>query len=302
MQIDQINMIHNLIYLIETNIREELDLDEIANQTGFSKYYIDRLFKAITGKTLINYVRGRRLTLSLDDLVNTRLNIIDIAQEYQFSYEQTYIRAFKQQFGMTPAQYRRSHCNMAKVKTLDILSLYLYENGLLTEPRMCTLPQLYLQGIEREIEHSHNYFHQDTNQLVKEWSNNYFPHIKNVVEPSVYIGYVQYTHHPYGRTYSACTEVKEPAYTVPPVKNYTIPAQEYAMFKYVGLHSPYDITFKTLQSLYNRINHWREKNEVKTAGFHIERLEMKKCDANYCDMDIYIPVHLEMSEMENGIC
>lgn len=291
MQTDQINMIHNLIQLIEENIREELDLDALAKETGLSKYYIDRLFKAITGQTLINYVRGRRLTLSLDDLVNTRLNIIDIAQEYQFSYEQTYIRAFKQQFQMTPAQYRRSHCDMPEVKVLDISNLYLTGKSLLTEPRICSLPQFYLQGIEREIVHSHNYFHQDTNQLVKEWGNDYFPYIKNMVAPSVYIGLVQYNDNPFGRIYAACTEVKAPAYASPPVKSYTIPAHEYAVFRYVGLHSPYDITFKALQSLYNKINDWKGKNDyMQVGGFHIERLEMKKCDSDYCEMDIYVPI------------
>lgn len=115
MQTDQINMIHNLIQLIEENIHENLDLDVLAEETGFSKYYIDRLFKALTGQTLINYVRGRRLTRSLDDLVNTRLHIIDIAQEYRFSYEQTYIRAFKQQFHMTPAQYMRKYVSAGKI-------------------------------------------------------------------------------------------------------------------------------------------------------------------------------------------
>lgn len=129
MKTDQISMIHNLIQLIEENIRKDLDLDVLAEETGFSKYYVHRLFKALTGQTLMNYVRGRRLTLSLNDLVNTRLNIIDIAQEYQFSYEQTYIRAFKKQFHMTPAQYRRAHCDIPVVEALDTSGMYLAGDG-----------------------------------------------------------------------------------------------------------------------------------------------------------------------------
>lgn len=159
MQTDQINMIHNLIQLIEENIHENLDLDVLAEETGFSKYYIDRLFKALTGQTLIHYVRGRRLTRSLDDLVNARLHIIGIAQEYRFSYEQTYIRAFKQQFHMTPAQYRRVRCEMPGVQVGDTSGLYPAGDGLLVAPGMCMLPQIYMQGIECEILHGHNYFH-----------------------------------------------------------------------------------------------------------------------------------------------
>lgn len=291
MQTDQISMVHNLLQLIEENIREDLDLDVLAEETGFSKYYIHRLFKAITGESMMNYVRGRRLTLSLNDLVNSNLNIIDIAQEYHFSYEQTYIRAFKQQFHMTPAQYRRAHCEIPMVEKLDTSKLYHAGDGLMTSPQMCMMPQICLQGIEREIMHGHNYFHQDTNQLVSEWKKNYLPHIKSKANLMVYYGLVQYNDNPYGRLYAACTEVTEFTKAPEPVKNYTIPARNYAVFRYVGMHSPYEINFKTLQELYHQINAWKEKTTyIQADGFHLERVNLKKCDKDYCEMDIYVPV------------
>lgn len=127
--------------------------------------------------------------------------------------------------------------------------------------------------------------------MVKIWEKDYLPHIKNKTNPSVYIGLVRYIDNPYGRMYAACTQVPEPADTLPSVKNYTIPAYEYASFRYVGMHSPYEITFKTLQELYHKINIWKEKNAyMQVDGFHMERVDLKKCDADYCEMDIYVPV------------
>lgn len=291
MQADQTNMVHNLIQLIEEKIQENLDLDVLEKETGFSKYYMDRLFKAMTGQTLMNYVRGRRLTLSLNELENTHLNIIDIAQEYQFSYEQTYIRAFKQQFHVTPAQYRRTRCDVPRVKILEISTLKAAGSGLLLAPKMCMLKQIYLQGIEKEIMHGHNYFHQDTNQLIKKWEKDYYPQIKNKVNPRVYMGLVQYDNNPYGRTYAACAEVMAPANTLPPVKSYTLPGHQYVVFRYVGMHSPYEITFKTLQDLYHQINDWKRKSSyIQADDFHIERVDLEKCDTDYCEMDIYVPV------------
>lgn len=291
MRIDKINTIHNMIQLIEENIHEKIDLEVLSEETGFSKYYMDRLFKALTGQTLVNYVCGRKLTRSLDELLNTRLNIIDIAQEYRFSYEQSYIRAFKRQFHITPAQYRRVRCEMRGVPIADISELYSAGNGLLVEPRMCILPQFYLQGIECGILHGHNYFHQDTNQLIKIWEKDYFPHIKNKVAPSVYIGLVRHTDDSYGRSYAVCTQVSGPAGAIPPVKSYTIPACSYASFRYVGMHSPDEITFKTLQELYHKINIWKEKkSDMQADRFHMERVDLKKCGMDYCEMDIYVPV------------
>lgn len=292
MKIDQIGMIKNLIRLIEENIREELDLDVLAEKAGFSKYYIHRLFKALTGKSLMNYVRGRRLSLSLNELLNTRLNIIDIAQEYRFSHEQSYIRAFKQQFDMTPANCRRLHCEMPVVEKFDTSCLQTAGEGMITKPRMCIMPQFYLQGIEREILHDHNYLYQDTNRLIKEWAEIYLPQIENQAEPTVYFGLVRYNKNPCGRLYAACTRVKTPCADVnTEIKNYKIPTHDYAAFRYVGMHSPYEISFKTLLELYEKINAWKEETSYRQAeGFHIERVDLKKCGADYCEMDIYVPV------------
>ena len=46
-------MINNLVQLIEEKIREDLDLDALAEKTGFSKCYVHRLFKALTGQMTV---------------------------------------------------------------------------------------------------------------------------------------------------------------------------------------------------------------------------------------------------------
>lgn len=291
MEKDQISMIKSFVELIEDNIREDLDLDVLAEKTGFSKYYVHRLFKTLTGQTLMTYVRGRRLSLSLNELVNTHLNVIDIAQDYRFAHEQSYIRAFKQQFHMTPAHYRRMRCEMPVVEKLDTAHLYAASRGVMMAPRMCMVPQFYLQGIEREIGFDHNYYHQDANELVKKWEKEYVAQIENKVDMSVYYGLVQYNANPHGRLYATCTQVKMPGEAKEPVKNYTIPTYDYAVFRYVGMHSPYEITFRTLLELYEKINAWKEETSyLQAEGFHIERVDLKKCDENYCEMDIYVPV------------
>lgn len=291
MKTDQISMIKNLVQMIEEDIREELNLNALAEKTGFSPFYIHRLFKALTGRTLMAYVRGRRLSLSLNELVNTRLKIIDIALRYNFSHEQSYIRAFKQQFGVTPAQYRRARGEMPVVEKLDTARLYAAANGLMTAPRMCIMPQFYLRGIERRITHDHNYLYSDTSLLVKEWEKDYLPHIESKEEPTVYYGLVLYNESHDGRLYAACTRVKKPGEPLEPVRGYTVPTRSYAVFRYVGMHSPYELNFRILLELYEKINAWKkETSYTQSDGFHLERVDLKKCSADYCEMDIYVPV------------
>lgn len=43
---------------------------------GLSKYHLQRLFQALTNKSLMSYVRGRRLTLSLHDLIRSNIPFV----------------------------------------------------------------------------------------------------------------------------------------------------------------------------------------------------------------------------------
>jgi AraC family transcriptional regulator len=48
------------------------------------------------------------LSLSALDLKNTNKRIIDVAVEYGFESQESYIRAFNQMFGVTPGEYRKT--------------------------------------------------------------------------------------------------------------------------------------------------------------------------------------------------
>lgn len=95
----QFAAIKEIIHHIDDQLQESLHLEELAKQAGISKYHLHHLFKAVTGKSVMTYVRDRKLSRSID-LLSTNLNIIDIASNYHFEHEQSYIRAFKQKFCM----------------------------------------------------------------------------------------------------------------------------------------------------------------------------------------------------------
>ncbi|HHW09397.1 MAG TPA: helix-turn-helix transcriptional regulator [Firmicutes bacterium] len=94
------------IEYIEKNIKNNISLDDLAKASYMSKFHLSRVFQSITGYPPIEYARARKLTCSLNELIHTDRKISDIAQEYGFDHEQSYIRAFKRHFGMTPAQFR----------------------------------------------------------------------------------------------------------------------------------------------------------------------------------------------------
>jgi AraC family transcriptional regulator len=57
---------------------------------------------------LAGYIRSRKLAVSLDDLLKTNSTLFNIALDYGFEYEQSYRRAFKHEFGITPGEYRKA--------------------------------------------------------------------------------------------------------------------------------------------------------------------------------------------------
>ncbi|MEK5416624.1 MULTISPECIES: helix-turn-helix domain-containing protein [Paenibacillus] len=99
-------MIHNSIEFIENHLEEELNLDRIAKEAGFSKYHFHRLFQKYVGKSLAEYIRSRRLSSAAQLLLYSEERILDIALLYGFDSQEAFTRAFKGLYALPPAQYR----------------------------------------------------------------------------------------------------------------------------------------------------------------------------------------------------
>lgn len=289
---EQFEAIKDAIYIIDKDIKRELDLDSISKKVGISKYHLHRLFKSITGKPLMSYVRGRRLSLSIKELLGTDLKIIDISNEYHFEHEQSYIRAFKQMFHITPAQYRKQKQELPIEQRVDTNFLSSIGQGILVQPRMCLKPGFFIKGLRSQIVHEKNLVDMDTNRQAELFEKEYLPYIDNAVDKNVYIGYTSYTdNHSYSNFYTSSIEVEGTEKTEPLLTVHKIPTNEYAVFRYIGLHSPYEVTFATLRDLYLYIGQWKlDTSYVQSNPYHFERMDLKVCGKKYCEMDIYVPI------------
>ncbi|MFI8415602.1 helix-turn-helix domain-containing protein [Serratia sp. NPDC078593] len=104
---DHANIIHDLLDWIETHLDQPLLLDNVAAKSGYSKWHLQRMFRSTTGHALGSYIRERRLSKAAQALRATPRSILDIALQYHFDSQPSFSRAFKKQFGKTPAVYRR---------------------------------------------------------------------------------------------------------------------------------------------------------------------------------------------------
>jgi len=93
---------------IEKGIKKNITANILSKKYSLSEVHLRRLFSFAFSRTISGYIRSRILTESLNDLIKTDKNIIDIALEYGFDYEQSYSRSFKREFGISPNKFRKS--------------------------------------------------------------------------------------------------------------------------------------------------------------------------------------------------
>lgn len=105
---DQAGIIHDLLAWLESHLDQPLSLDNVAAKAGYSKWHLQRMFKEVTDHAIGAYIRARRLSKAAVALRLTSRPILDIALQYRFDSQQTFTRAFKKQFNLTPAYYRRA--------------------------------------------------------------------------------------------------------------------------------------------------------------------------------------------------
>lgn len=101
---------------IETNLSNNLSVDELADIAGFSKYHFLRVFKNETGRRLSEHIQNRRMAKAAKLLLFTQLNILDIALMYQFESQEAFTRAFKKEYNLPPGRYRKTMSNLIRIE------------------------------------------------------------------------------------------------------------------------------------------------------------------------------------------
>ncbi|WP_152083571.1 helix-turn-helix domain-containing protein [Enterobacter oligotrophicus] len=99
-------LIGELINWIEEHIDQAPAVEDVCKRSGYTPRHIQKLFSDVTGKTVGDYIRKRRLTRAAILVTFTKKSIYHIAMELNFSTQQTFSRAFRREFGCSPLQYR----------------------------------------------------------------------------------------------------------------------------------------------------------------------------------------------------
>lgn len=95
------------LFLIHRRPCHSWTIAELAEEVGASRSVIDERFAHFLGESPMAYLARWRLRLAAKLLATTRKTVLQVAPEVGYESEAAFNRAFKREFGLPPARYRR---------------------------------------------------------------------------------------------------------------------------------------------------------------------------------------------------
>ena len=141
--------IQNAIDYIEAHLTEPINYEAVAKESFSSSYHFQRVFSILSGYTLGEYIRNRRLSLAGAELATGKEKVIDIAAKYGYESPDSFAKAFQKFHGITPSQARSGGVTLKNFSRLSLkISL---EGGNVMDYRIVEMEELVLTGFKRRF-------------------------------------------------------------------------------------------------------------------------------------------------------
>jgi AraC family transcriptional regulator len=281
---DYLKPVLNALAYIEYHLKDDIKSEDVAKEAAFSKFHFHRIFLAVTGNTITGYIRRRRLTEATVTLAGTDRKIIDIAFDFQFDTPESFLRAFKTMYGVTPSEYRNRGINFMALHQprIDQAILEIVKERNLMEATIRTKNTFKIVGMR--------YYGDNQNQEIKQLWDDFLPkvdNIKNRIDTTVSYGicYPEEDQTTGAFEYIAAVEVSNFDEIPEGMVSRTIPEQKYAVFTHRG---SVDKITEAYQAIYAV---WQPK-----SGYEL----IKAPDFEYYD-DRFDPDNPEKSELDINI-
>ena len=142
------------IEYIENNILKDIKIKSLSKKIGISEFYLQRSFQILTGYSIGEYIRNRRLYLAARELSLSNNKIIDIAYKYGYETPESFSKAFSKFHHNTPSKVKRggnyTSFNRLKVKIV-------IEQGEEMNVKITPMFPIKLIGFEKEFEFDNSY-------------------------------------------------------------------------------------------------------------------------------------------------
>ncbi|GAA1277362.1 AraC family transcriptional regulator [Streptomyces javensis] len=97
---------------LDSRLNQRIEVAELARIAMTSEYHFRRLFSALAGISLSEYVRRRRLTLAGAEVLAGERTLLEIAVRYGYGSGEAFARAFRAMHGVGPGEARRAGASL----------------------------------------------------------------------------------------------------------------------------------------------------------------------------------------------
>lgn len=227
--------IMNAIDYINRNIENDMTIEDISRAAGFSSSHFYKLFTALTGFTVKEYIRNKRLSAAAKKLVKTDNRIIDIAMDANFQSHEVFTRAFTSLYGTSPLKYRKSRNEILLFEKINefgesIKDKFEYiQEDININVKVLEEKEIYLVGMDIKTSVSENI---EKKILRSFWQNEFLPRshkIKNKIDPNSWV-YFEITNPETDELYHlSCFQVSTPEAPAGMILK-LLPSLKYAVF------------------------------------------------------------------------
>lgn len=150
-----IDSMQSALDYIEAHLTEDIQPEDVAQKAYVSAFHFQRLFHALCGVTLGEYIRCRRLTLAGQELSRGNSRVIDAALKHGYDSPDSFARAFQKFHGILPSAAKEKGAKLNAFSPLRInLTL---EGGTMLEYKIVEKPAFTLMGTGRHFNSETSY-------------------------------------------------------------------------------------------------------------------------------------------------
>jgi len=285
------DLLENILLDIENGIKNNINASVLSRKYNYSEGHLRRLFSFAFKQSIAAYIRSRTLAASLNDILKTDTNIVDIAVEYGFEYEQSYIRTFKREFGITPGDLRKTGQIIQIKPPLHLFDKKRVDNGVLFGPDFVMVPRFHVIGKCHRLSFTDLYTEP---LLAKQFLGNERRQIKETVNPHVFIGLTCNISEEGCFDYIPSVQVADLINIPHDLCGNTFETSMCARFRYIGQHHYYDINENIVSMMYNVIGNFAQNEQVKYVlsndKIYFVMIDTRLYDGIYCQIEWYTPV------------
>uniref|UniRef100_UPI00351778AF AraC family transcriptional regulator n=1 Tax=Streptomyces calvus TaxID=67282 RepID=UPI00351778AF len=134
---------------IEDRLDQQVDVTELARIAATSEYHLRRMFSALAGMPLSEYVRRRRLTVAGAEVLAGQVTLLEIAVRYGYGSGEAFARAFRAVHGIGPGEARRT--GAALVSQPRLAFRLTVEGNSSMRYRMVDRPEFNVVGLKARV-------------------------------------------------------------------------------------------------------------------------------------------------------